>query len=260
MKLHRLGLISAALATALTGSVAYADSTQALSINHDIKFGGVITDGTAEWHWNLPQAITTINLERDAATNAAGSNTWDILQNQSNPIRLLEGYMDATLVGAPLENLSPLITYVQGGTTLSTTTASGVETVELEAESADGTKGVLALSITPVLLASNGAAASGALTVQPMPNLVASPNTAVPTIYNYALTKLETKIGDITGATSTTYLNTALPGTYLDNGQTPAEPVIAGYASGITAGALSFPDTATPTSWSSTFTVQVAYN
>nr|WP_272662706.1 hypothetical protein [Providencia sp. PROV111] len=168
--------------------------------------------------------------------------------------------MDVTIADVPLENLSPIITYVQGGTQLTTNIAQGVETVSLEAESNDSTKGTLELSITPVLLASNGAPVSGVLTVQPMPDLIASPNTAVPSIYNYALTKLETKIASIENATSTTYQDTALPGTYLDNGQTPADPVIAGYASGITAGALSFPDTVTPTSWSSTFTVQVAYN
>ncbi|MEQ5733137.1 hypothetical protein ABN362_05475 [Providencia alcalifaciens] len=260
MKLYRLGLLSVALTTTLFGGAANADEMSSGSINHDIKFGGVIIGALPEWHWVLPTLITRIDLEQSAATNASGVNTWDILENHKNPLHLLEGYMDATTPGIPFNNLSPLISYVQGGATVTTTTTGGLVTLPLEAEANDGTKGTLKLTITPVLLASNGAPAGGTLTVQPMPNQIASPDTAVPIIYNAALTKLETKLGDVTGATGTTYVNTELNGSYLDNGQDSANPVIAGYASGITAGELSFTDAITPTMWKSVFTVQVAYN
>lgn len=262
MTLHRLGRVSVALATILTGMSAQA-VTSVGSVSHDIQFGGFIGERVPVWNWDLPQHATRLDLAKTDVVNDGTSDTWNILKNHSQPIRFVEGYMQATVPNQALHNLDPDISYIQGSTAVvvdnDAGTGSSILTLEATANGDTITNGKLKLTVEPVLLVAKGASITATDLVMQRYAGMLTPDTSATTSYKNAVVQLESQLSSIPNATSTTYSATGAAPGFLADGTVHSESVIAGYASTIAQGELSFPQGQNPTSWKSVVTVQVAY-
>jgi len=262
MILHRLGRVSVALATVLTGMTAQA-ATSVGSVNHDIQFGGTISENVPVWNWNLPQNATRLDLAKADVVNDGTNDTWNILRNHAQPIRFVEGYMEATVPNQALHNLDPDISYLQGSTVVAVDndarTGSSILTLEATANGDTIANGKLTLTVEPVLLVAKGASTTSTDLVMQRYAGMLTPDTSATTAYHNAVAQLESQLSSIPNATSATYSSTGAAPDFLADGAVHSESVIAGYASTLSKGELSFPQGQNPTSWKSVVTVQVAY-
>lgn len=235
------------------------------SINHDITFSGTIDAGTTQWVWSLPQSTVRIDLQdSDAVVDAANSTkSWDIMQN-SQPYKFLEGYMEPTIAGQVMQSLNVDVKYLQDGAEVTPTSGDNNATVlPLKAtgnKTSTAIDGELALTLQPVLLLAQETGGSTTLDGKPLASSgVTDPQTNATQAYANAKVKLESQLSAI-NATEVTYDTSATwPVTTLADGTEVTSPMIGGYASTITEGKLSFPDSSSVSEWESVITVQVQY-
>lgn len=262
MKLSHLA-VTLALLTGASAGLAQA-ATGVGSIGHDIKFGGTIVENPPKWVWSLPQQTIRLELKEGDGVVANNTKTWDVLQNRQ-PYRFLEGYMTATVPGLAMAGLNPQVTYLQDAAAVTPAAGTNNETVlTLKATGNKGSTpvdGTLKLTLSPVLLLAQAVTAGDKALVGKTlsgPSVTSPGTNAVQALAN-AKTKLATQL-DSVNATSVTYDTSASwPSTTLADGTAVTNPTIGGYASTITAAALSFPDSASVSTWQSVITVQVQY-
>lgn len=262
MKLSHLA-VTLALAGCTSAGMAQAATGEG-TISNDIKFGGVIAENPPKWVWSLPLPTILLDLRDSDGVVANSTKTWDVLKSRQ-PYRFLEGYMTATVPGLALSGLNPQVTYLQDSAAVTPAAGTNNETVlTLKATgNKDSTpvEGTLKLTLTPVLLLAQAATAGDAeLKGKTLTGLsVTSPDTNAAQALANAKAKLETQLSSVS-ATSVAYDTSASwPSSTLQDGTTVTIPTIGGYASAITAAALSFPDSASVSTWQSVITVQVQY-
>lgn len=266
MKKYNLSVMTVALVGSLT-SLSALGATGVGSINHDIRFGGIIAESAPKWVWSLPQNTVRIDLrDGDGVVDTASSTkVWDIMQNRQ-PYRFLEGYMEPTVNGVAMMGLNADVKYLQNGAevTPSYDTTTNATLLSLKATGNKDTtpvEGSLALTLQPVLLLAQAATAGDTTIIgkQLAGVGVTQANVNATQAYNNAKVKLESQQSKV-GATSITYdTNTLWPENTLDNGNPVTIPMIGGYASTMTAGKLSFPQNTPVSQWESAITIQVQY-
>ncbi len=266
MKKLNISVTALALAGALTSLGAMAASGVG-TINHDIKFGGIIAEDAPKWVWDLPKSTLRIDLKESDGVVDSNSNTkvWDILQNRQ-AYKFLEGYMEPTVVGVAAQGLNADVKYLQNGVEV-TPTYDNANHATLLALKATGNQdsspidGQLALTLQPVLLLGQAAnAGDKAIIVKQLANVgVTQASTNATEAYKNAQTKLSSQQAKI-GAVDISYDNNSLwAAETLADGKQFNSPMIGGYASTMTAGKLSFPKNAAVHQWQSVVTVQVQY-
>lgn len=263
MKLYKLGLLSVALASALTGMSAQA-ATAIGSINQDIIFGGVISENSPKWTWELSRTYTRIDLKNTDGVVENNTKTWQLFTGREGS-PLLKGTMSSTVPGLALVGLSPEVKYLYNGGEVTPTYGTQNET--LLSIKATGNKsttpvtGDLKLTITPVLYlgqANNTAVLDAKL-------LAGSSVIAPSTNAKQANANALINVNEASDVLKTTHYNVddslsnAWPADTLADGKVLSVPTVGGYASSITNGQLSFPSTSSIQQWESTITIQVAY-
>lgn len=265
MKKMKISLTALALACVVTSFGPMA-ATGVGSISHDIKFGGIVAENAPKWVWTLPQQTVRIDLKNTDAVVDSGSSTkvWDILQNRQ-PYQFLEGYMQPTVNGLAMQGLNADVKYLQNGTEIVPTYDSNNNTMlKLKAignKSTTPVDGQLALTLQPVLLLAQAAKAGDTTIIakQLASVGVSQADTNATKAYTNAKTKLVSQQSNV-GATSITYdTSSQWPAASLADGTAVTIPTIGGYASTVTAGKLSFPQSTAVNQWISTITVQVQY-
>lgn len=266
MKKQNIGMVVVTLASALT-SLGALGATGVGSINHDIRFGGVIAESAPKWVWNLPQNTVRIDLKEGDGVVDDSTNTkvWDIFQNRQ-PYRFLEGHMEPTINGLAMQGLNADVKYLQNGTEVVPTydTTNHATLLTLKATGNKDTTpldGQLALTLKPVLLLAQAETAGDTTIVakQLADVGVTQADINATQAYNNAKIVLASQQSKV-GATAITYDTTSLwPATSLADGTAVTIPMIGGYASTMTAGKLSFPKDAGVNQWESVVTVQVQY-
>lgn len=266
MKKHNLGVMAVALAGALT-SLGGMGATSVGSINHDIRFGGIIAENAPKWVWSLPQNTVRIDLkDGDAVVDTQTSTkVWDILQNRQ-PYKFLEGYMEPTVNGFAMLGLNADVKYLQNGIEVTPTYDATTHATLLPLK-ATGNKdtspvgGSLALTLQSVLLLAQAAAVGDkTIIAKQLADVgVIQADVNATQAYKNAKIKLASQQSKV-GADTITYDTTSQwPAAILADGTAVTIPMIGGYASKMTAGKLSFPQNTAVSQWESVITVQVQY-